>query len=51
MKKAEDVLSREFGTIRAGRANASLLSRVTVHITVLKHLLIKWLQLPFQNHG
>lgn len=30
MKKAEDVLSREFGTIRAGRANASLLSRVTV---------------------
>ncbi|NLR17553.1 ribosome recycling factor [Lactobacillus sp. LC28-10] len=30
MKKAEEVLSREFGTIRAGRANASLLSRVTV---------------------
>lgn len=30
MKKAEDALSREFGTIRAGRANASLLSRVTV---------------------
>lgn len=30
MNKAEQVLSREFGTIRAGRANASLLSRVTV---------------------
>ncbi|KRM76550.1 ribosome recycling factor [Secundilactobacillus collinoides DSM 20515 = JCM 1123] len=30
MKKAEEALSREFGTIRAGRANASLLSRVTV---------------------
>lgn len=30
MKKAEQALSRELGTIRAGRANASLLSRVTV---------------------
>ncbi|KRL75741.1 ribosome recycling factor [Secundilactobacillus paracollinoides DSM 15502 = JCM 11969] len=30
MQKAEQALSREFGTIRAGRANASLLSRVTV---------------------
>lgn len=30
MKKAEQALSREFGTIRAGRANASLLTRVTV---------------------
>ncbi|KRM57226.1 ribosome recycling factor [Secundilactobacillus malefermentans] len=30
MKKAEEALTREFGTIRAGRANASLLSRVTV---------------------
>ena len=30
MQKAEKALNREFGTIRAGRANASLLSRVTV---------------------
>lgn len=30
MKKAEQALSRELGTIRAGRANASLLNRVTV---------------------
>ncbi|KRK98199.1 ribosome recycling factor [Secundilactobacillus odoratitofui DSM 19909 = JCM 15043] len=30
MVKAEQALGREFGTIRAGRANASLLSRVTV---------------------
>ncbi|GAK48196.1 ribosome recycling factor [Secundilactobacillus oryzae JCM 18671] len=30
MKKAEQALSRELGTIRAGRANASLLNRVMV---------------------
>ncbi|WP_239254208.1 ribosome recycling factor [Listeria ilorinensis] len=30
MQKAEQALSRELGTIRAGRANASLLDRVTV---------------------
>ncbi|KRK39162.1 MULTISPECIES: ribosome recycling factor [Levilactobacillus] len=30
MKKAEEALKRELGTIRAGRANASILNRVTV---------------------
>ncbi|KRN02769.1 ribosome recycling factor [Levilactobacillus senmaizukei DSM 21775 = NBRC 103853] len=30
MKKAEDALTRELGTIRAGRANASILNRVMV---------------------
>lgn len=30
MKKAEEVLERELGTIRSGRANASILSSVTV---------------------
>ncbi|MDT6980460.1 ribosome recycling factor [Levilactobacillus zymae] len=30
MKKAEDALKRELGTIRAGRANASILNRVMV---------------------
>ncbi len=30
MKKAEEVLKRELGTIRAGRANASILNRVMV---------------------
>lgn len=31
MKKAEQALTRELGTIRAGRANASLLNRVNVN--------------------
>lgn len=30
MKKAEESLQREFGQVRAGRANASLLDRITV---------------------
>ncbi|WP_416354146.1 ribosome recycling factor [Agrilactobacillus fermenti] len=30
MKKAQEALSRELGSIRAGRANASLLSRINV---------------------
>ncbi|EFR97077.1 ribosome-recycling factor, partial [Listeria ivanovii FSL F6-596] len=30
MEKAEQALTRQFGTIRAGRANASLLDRLTV---------------------
>lgn len=31
MKKAEDALQRQLGQIRAGRANASLLDRITVN--------------------
>ena len=30
MKKSEDALQRELGSIRAGRANASLLDRLEV---------------------
>lgn len=31
MKKAEESLQRQLGQIRAGRANASLLDRITVN--------------------
>ena len=40
MTKAIQAYSRELASIRAGRANASLLDRITVIIMVRQHLLI-----------
>ena len=42
---SHESLAREFGSIRAGRANASLLDRITV-----QRLLINWLQSLFLKH-
>ena len=47
MIQSHHSLAREFGGIRAGRANASLLDRITVDTMVSKHLLTKSLLSQF----
>ena len=37
MNKSIEATQRNFNTIRTGRANASLLDRISVESTVLKH--------------
>ena len=41
---SHESLAREFGSIRAGRANASLLTASQSNIMVPQRLLINWLQ-------
>lgn len=47
MEKAEQALTRQLGTIRAGRANASLLDRLSVDYYEQLLQLTKWLLSAF----
>lgn len=47
MEKAEQALTRQLGTIRAGRANASLLDRLSVDYYGRLLQLTKWLLSAF----
>ncbi len=49
MKKTEAALERNLATIRAGRANAGLLSHISVEYYAQRHC-HRWPQSRFPNH-